>query len=74
VNCTGTTAVSCNVGSLAPLSISSLNGATIAITVKVTAPLGTVLKDTATVTGTNTDPKLGNNSSTASTTVSTSTH
>jgi uncharacterized repeat protein (TIGR01451 family) len=69
VTCTGTSTVSCNVGSLAPLSISSLNGATIQITVKVTAAAGTTIKDTATVTGTNTDPKLGNNSSTASTSV-----
>jgi uncharacterized repeat protein (TIGR01451 family) len=69
VSCTGTSAVSCNVGSLAPLSISSLNGATIQITVKVTAASGTTIKDTATVIGTNIDPKPGNNSSTASTTV-----
>jgi uncharacterized repeat protein (TIGR01451 family) len=61
--------VSCSVGPLAPLSWSSLNGATIQITATATAPVGTVIKNTATVIGTNVDPKLGNNSSTASTSV-----
>jgi len=66
--------VSCTVGPIYPLSISSLNGAVIKVVVKVNAPAGTkanpaVLKNTATVSAANLDPKLSNNSSTASTTV-----
>ena len=61
--------VSCSVGPFAPLSLSSLNGATVQITATANAAVGTVIKNTATVTGTNFDPKLGNNSSTASTLV-----
>jgi hypothetical protein len=51
------------------LSLSSLNGAVIKVVVNVTAPAGTTLKNTATVSAANLDPKPGNNSSTASTTV-----
>lgn len=61
--------VTCPVGPITPLSWSSLNGATLQIKAKVTAPTGTVLKDTATVSSSNADSKLSNNSSTASTTV-----
>ena len=53
-----------------PLSISSLNGAVIKVVVNVTAAAGTTLKDTATVSAANLDPKPSNNSSTARTTVS----
>ena len=71
ITCTGgtTTPVNCSVGTLAPLAWSSLNGAVIQITVKVTAAGGTTIKNTATVSGTNTDTKPGNNSSSASTLV-----
>ncbi len=61
--------VTCPVGPISPLSWSALNGATIQIKAKVTAATGTVLKDTATVSSSNTDSKLSNNSSTATTTV-----
>ena len=56
---------------IAPLSLSSLNGATVKITVKLgsTWTAGKVVKNTATVQGTNADPKPNNNSSTASTLV-----
>ncbi|MBZ5651100.1 MAG: DUF11 domain-containing protein, partial [Acidobacteriia bacterium] len=68
--CTTTpNSVSCNFGTLAPLSWWSLNGATLQITVNVNSTVGTVLKNTATVTSTNTDTKLSNNTSTASTQV-----
>jgi len=65
VSCSGGSTVSCNVGMLAPLSISSLNGAAMKITVKVTSQPATMCKvgsvqkpctiDTATVSATNTD-------------------
>lgn len=61
--------VSCNAGTIMPFSLWSLNGAVIQITVQVTAPAGSTLNNTATVTASNADPKAGNNSSTASTTV-----
>ena len=75
ITCTpGNGFVSCNVGTILPLSFSQLNGAVIQVTVQVTAPAGTkqnpvVLKNTATVSEANADTKPGNNSSTASTTV-----
>jgi uncharacterized repeat protein (TIGR01451 family) len=65
-------AVSCNVGTVMPLSWYSQNGAFIKLTVNVTATPGkntTIIRDTATVSASNGDPKPGNNSSTASTTV-----
>jgi uncharacterized repeat protein (TIGR01451 family) len=61
--------VSCNVGTVMPFSLFLLNGAVIQITVQVTATPGTKLNNTATVSAANADPKPGNNSSTASTTV-----
>jgi len=61
--------VSCNAGTVMPFSLWSLNGAVIQITVQVTAPAGSTLNNTATVSASNADPKTGNNSSTASTTV-----
>jgi uncharacterized repeat protein (TIGR01451 family) len=71
IPCTSGATVSCNVGTLMPLSLSSLNGATIKLTVKLGSPLtaGKTVKNTATVSGTNADSKPGNNSSTASTQV-----
>ncbi len=70
--CTGGSSVSCSSQTpIAPLSWSSLNGATIKITVKLgsTWTAGKVVKNTATVQGTNFDPKTSNNSSTAATLV-----
>ena len=61
--------VSCNVGTIMPVSIYDLNGAVIQITVQVTASAGTVLHNTATVSESNADTNPSNNSSTASTTV-----
>lgn len=61
--------VSCNVGTVMPLSFSSLNGALISITATVTAPRGTVLTDTATVSASNLDTKPSNNSATVNTAV-----
>ncbi len=61
--------VSCTVGPIYPLSISSLNGAVIKVVVKVNAPAGTKLTNTATVSASNADSKLSNNSSAAKTTV-----
>jgi uncharacterized repeat protein (TIGR01451 family) len=71
ISCSGTSTVSCNVGTLGRLSLSSLNGATIQITVQVAStvvPNKTTIKNTATVVSGN-DPKASNNSSTASTLV-----
>ena len=70
--CTGGSTVSCSSQApIAPLSLSSLNGATVKITVKLgsTWTAGKVVKNTATVSSTNTDPKPNNNSSTAATLV-----
>ncbi|MGD0792977.1 MAG: DUF11 domain-containing protein [Terriglobales bacterium] len=69
VTCSGTGTVTCNIGTLMPLSWSSLNGATVQITVTVTAAKGTTIRNTATVSELNADPKPGSNSSTASTLV-----
>ncbi len=59
----------CNVGSLAPLTWSALNGTVLNLTLKVTAPIGTTLKDTASISSLNADTKTSNNSSTVSTSV-----
>jgi uncharacterized repeat protein (TIGR01451 family) len=68
--CTATSGVAtCNVGSIAPLTWSSLNGTVVNLSLKVTAPVGTTLKDTASISSLNADPKLGNNSSTVTATV-----
>jgi uncharacterized repeat protein (TIGR01451 family) len=71
ITCTGTSVVSCAVGTIMPLSLSSLNGATIQIVVQLghswTPKM--VVKNTATVSGTNVETKTNNNSSTASTQV-----
>ena len=61
--------VSCSLGPISPLSLSSLNGATLQIKATVTATAGTVLKNTASVGSANADSKPSNNSSTASTLV-----
>ena len=65
---TGST-VSCNIGTLMPLSWSTLNGATIKLTVQLGSALtaGKTFSNTATVAGSNADPRPGNNSSTATT-------
>jgi uncharacterized repeat protein (TIGR01451 family) len=71
VPCTAGPTVSCAVGTLMPLSWSSLNGVTIKLTVQLGSAwtAGRTVQNTATVSGTNTDPTSGNNSSTASTLV-----
>ena len=51
-------------------TLAASSGATVSIVVTVTAPGGTVLTNTATVTSSTTDPNPGNNSSTTTTTVS----
>ena len=65
--CTGTTTLTCPVGTLAP-------GASVPFTVTATADpslaSGTVLTNTATVTATTADPVAANNSATASSTTS----
>ena len=74
ISCTSSgSSVSCDVGTIMPLSLSDLNGAVISITVKVTAT-GTVknptlLINTATVSESNTDTKPSNNTATAKTNV-----
>ena len=70
--CTGGSTVSCaSQTPIVPLSLSSLNGATVKITVQLGSSwtVGKVVKNTATVQGANADPKPNNNSSTASTLV-----
>jgi len=66
-------AVSCNVGTIMPLSLSDLNGAVIEVTVQVTATgttkNPTILSNTATVSASNADTNPSNNSSTATTKV-----
>ncbi|MGA6987952.1 MAG: hypothetical protein WBZ01_17980 [Terriglobales bacterium] len=65
--------VSCNVGTLMPLSLSDINGAVITVTVSVTATGTTknpaILTNTATVGESNTNTKPSNASSTATTKV-----
>jgi uncharacterized repeat protein (TIGR01451 family) len=72
ITCTAAgSTVTCPVANLAPLSLSSLNGATVQIKVLVKpAAAGTTLVDTATVSGSNLDSKQSNNSSTVKTSVS----
>jgi hypothetical protein len=59
----GSTVV-CNAGSLKPLSLFSINGIGVQVVVKVTAPSGTELVNSATVSSSTSDPKPGNNTST----------
>jgi uncharacterized repeat protein (TIGR01451 family) len=61
--------VTCNAGQLKALSLFSLDGIGVQVVVKVNAPAGTVLLNTATVSSSNSDPKPGNNTSTWTTTV-----
>ncbi len=63
-NCSGTTTVTCTIGTL-------INGAsaTFQLTVHDTAAVGTTLSNTATIASTTPDPNAANNSSTASVTV-----
>jgi len=63
------TTVNCNVGLLTRFSFQNLTGAVIQLTVNVNAPVGTKIRDTATVNEVNFDPFPGNNSSTAVTLV-----
>jgi uncharacterized repeat protein (TIGR01451 family) len=65
-SCTGTTTVSCNLGTIA-----SAAGATVTITVRGATP-GTAVNE-ATVSATTPDPNTGNNTSTVTTTINGST-
>jgi len=71
ISCSGGATVSCTVGTIMPLSLSSLNGATITVTVQLgpSWTAGKTVKNTASVTALGTDPKMNNNSSTATTLV-----
>jgi uncharacterized repeat protein (TIGR01451 family) len=61
--------VTCTTGTLTPLSLSSISGIYIQIVGTATAPSGTVLKNTATVSSANPDSHPGDNTSSASTKV-----
>jgi uncharacterized repeat protein (TIGR01451 family) len=61
--------VVCDAGTLKALSLASLDGVGVQIVVTVTAPANSVLSNTANVTGLDSDPNTGNNTSTAQTTV-----
>jgi len=61
--------VTCNVGSVAPLTWSNLNGAALTLTLQVNVPAGSTVKDTASISSLNADPKPSNNSSTVTTSV-----
>jgi|GEM_PF-620071 len=76
VPCTTGATVSCAVGTLMPLTLSSLNGATIKLTVQLGRAwtAGKTVQNTATVSGSNTDPTPSNNSSTAKTLVTAPRH
>jgi uncharacterized repeat protein (TIGR01451 family) len=60
--CSGTTTVTCDLGSLGA-------GASATVTIVVTPTRGTTLSNTASVTGAETDPDTANNSATATTTI-----
>ncbi|HSS98410.1 MAG TPA: hypothetical protein VLK33_15335 [Terriglobales bacterium] len=59
----------CNVGSIAPLTWSSLNGTVLSLTLKVNAAANSSLKDTASISSLNVDSKMSNNSSSVTTSV-----
>jgi len=61
--------VVCNAGVLEPFTLKNLNGAVVVANVKVNAPAGAKITNTATAGAINPDPKLGNNTSTAVTSV-----
>jgi uncharacterized repeat protein (TIGR01451 family) len=61
--------VTCNVGNLAPFTFANPTGAGVRLVVKVTAPAGSKVTNTAEVSASNPDPNPGNNSSSVSTTV-----
>jgi len=68
-NPNGTTTVSCPVGTIMPISLFDLNGAVIDVTAQVsaTAPKGTTLTNTATVSQSNVETKQDNSSSVTTT-------
>ena len=68
--CSGTTTVTCNVGTLANGASASV---TLTVHVEVSVAAGTVLTNTASASSAATDPNSGNNSATATTTVAAST-
>ncbi len=61
--------VSCSTGQLAPFTFANPTGAGIQVVVRVTAPTGSVIRNTATVAASNPDPNETNNVSSVSTTV-----
>jgi uncharacterized repeat protein (TIGR01451 family) len=61
--------VTCKVGSLDPLSSTSVTGIGVQVVVRVTATKGTQLVDKTTVTSPNPDPSSGNNTATVKTKV-----
>jgi uncharacterized repeat protein (TIGR01451 family) len=63
-SCTGTSTVTCNLGTIA-----ASGGASVSLVVHVTAPAGSTIRNTATVTGRVTDPNTANNTSTLATSV-----
>ena len=65
----GADKITCNIGTLAPFSLKNPIGAGVALQLHITAPAGTTIRDTATVTGANADAHPGNNSFTVVTKV-----
>jgi uncharacterized repeat protein (TIGR01451 family) len=61
--------VVCDAGSLKPLSLLSTTGIGVQVLVRVNAPAGTTLVNTATVSSSTSDPKPGNNTVTWQTVV-----
>jgi uncharacterized repeat protein (TIGR01451 family) len=61
--------VVCDAGQLNALSLASLDGVGVQIVVKVTASANSVLSNTANVSGLDSDPNQGNNTSTGQTAV-----
>jgi uncharacterized repeat protein (TIGR01451 family) len=61
--------VSCSIGQLAPFTFAKPTGAGIRLVVRVTAPPGSVIRNTATAAASNPDPNETNNVSSVSTTV-----
>src|SRR5437762_13696603 len=63
-SCTGTRTVTCNLGTIA-----ASGGASVSLVVHVTASAGSIISNTATVTGNVTDSNTTNNTSTLTTSV-----
>ena len=61
--------VTCNVGTLAPLGPKNLVGVAVVLVVNVNAPAGAVIRNTATVSASNPDPRVAHNAASAATAV-----